>query len=156
MITNDLIEVLETNKLLETDEEFKAFHQALNSLKNEPRNPQILHRLLLLFDSPTERIDIMWTLLHFVESFDLDSYVKAVAQTTPLIEPTNRSWLNIIYTRILNHENAILLLKNLLPQLPKLTMDSINRVLIDLADKEDENPNVSEEIKNKIEMLLFS
>jgi hypothetical protein len=150
-----LIELLETNKLLKSDEEFKAFYQAISSLKNEPRNPQMLHRLLLLFDSPTERIDIMWTLLHFVESFDLDSYVKAVAQSTPLIEPINRKWLIIIYTRILNHENAVLYLKNLLPQLPKLTTDSINSVLTDLANKEDENPNVSEKIKHKIEMLLL-
>lgn len=82
MSQNPLIDILESNRLLRSPDEVAAFEQTLEKLAQKP-NPIDLPSLHLILDDACEQPDVMFSLVHFLESFEVQEQVQAFIQVLP-------------------------------------------------------------------------
>ncbi|MEG4348717.1 Imm30 family immunity protein [Microcoleus sp. LAD1_D3] len=105
MSHNSLINVLETNRLMRSDEEVAAFENALAELaKNSPI--ENLRELHLVLDDKCQHPEVMFSLIHFLESFDVKKQLQAFIKAVPQLIVSAPEWTKIIHDRILNDESA--------------------------------------------------
>jgi Immunity protein 30 len=105
MKKEDWIDVLVINKLIRSPDEAIAFEYALTELAKNPQ-PEDSTDLHLIFDDQCERSDVMFSLLHFLESFDLEEQLTALIEAIPQLIVVAPNWLKILQTRILNDQTA--------------------------------------------------
>jgi len=82
MSQNPLIDVLEANRLLRSPHEVAIFEQTLEKLAQNP-DPADLPSLHLILDDACEQPEVMFSLVHFLESFDVQEQVQAFIQVMP-------------------------------------------------------------------------
>lgn len=63
--------ILQENKLMKTPEAVIAFEEALTELAHN-RNPDNLPQYDLVFDDHCQQPEVMFGLIHFIESFEID------------------------------------------------------------------------------------
>lgn len=90
MSWNPLIDVLETNRLLRSPDEVVIFEQTLEKLAHKP-NPADLPSLHLILDDACEHHEVMFGLVHFLESFDVQAQVQAFIQVMPELVSERRN-----------------------------------------------------------------
>lgn len=96
---------LHANRLLRSPEEVAAFEEALAALALE-RHPEWLGDLHLAFDDHCVHHEVMFGLVHFLESFDLDAQLRAMLSVLPVLAEQAPDWVRILYYRILNDGQA--------------------------------------------------
>ncbi len=101
MSQNSLIGVLQANHLLRSPDEVVAFEQALAELGQSP-NPDDLPKLHLILDDACQQPEVMFSLVHFLESFDLQEQLKAFIQVMPDLVERAAEWTTILHSRITN------------------------------------------------------
>lgn len=101
MQQNPLIEVLEANHLLRSPDEVAAFEQALAELAQN-LNPDDLPKLHLILDDACQQPEVMFSLVHFLESLDLQEQLSAFIQVLPDLVKRAAEWATILHTRIMN------------------------------------------------------
>jgi hypothetical protein len=101
MSQNSLIEVLEANHLLLSPDEVAAFEHALAELTQNP-NPDDLPKLHLTLNDACQQPEVMFSLVHFLESFDLQEQLQAFIQVLPDLVKRAAEWTTILHTRIMN------------------------------------------------------
>ncbi|MBV8882951.1 MAG: hypothetical protein JO235_02975 [Chroococcidiopsidaceae cyanobacterium CP_BM_RX_35] len=101
MSPNSPIEVLKANHLLRSSDEVAAFEQALAELAQNP-NPDDLPNLHLILDDACQQPEVMFSLVHFLESFDLSEQLKAFIQVMPDLVEHAATWTTILHSRITN------------------------------------------------------
>jgi hypothetical protein len=101
MSPNPLIDVLEANRLLRSADEVARFEQTLEQLAQNP-NPADLPRLHLILDDACEQPEVMFSLVHFLESFDVQAQVQAFVQVMPDLAQRSAEWTAILHSRIMN------------------------------------------------------
>ena len=79
MSQNSLIDVLEANRLLRSPDEVATFEQTLETLAQNPDSAD-LPSLHLILDDACEQPEVMFSLVHFLESFDMQEQVQAFIQ----------------------------------------------------------------------------
>jgi len=82
----ELIAILKDNCLMQTEEETDRFENALNEL--------------------LEKSEVMFGLVHFLESFDVEKQISAFINVVPQLMINAPEWARIIHDRILNDELA--------------------------------------------------
>jgi hypothetical protein len=100
-----LIEVLEANRLLRSPDEVASFEQTLEKLAQNP-DPADLPSLHLILDDACEQPEVMFSLVHFLESFDVQEQVQAFIQVLPELVKRAEEWTAILHSRIMNDEIA--------------------------------------------------
>ncbi|MEQ8961459.1 MAG: Imm30 family immunity protein [Coleofasciculus sp. C2-GNP5-27] len=113
MSDNNWMGVLEANKLMRSRQEVIAFETALAELAQHP-NAKDLPSLHLIFDDRCEQPEVMFSLLHFIESFDLQQQLQSFITVVPTLIGLAQDWTRIIHTRILNDDSACQLYRKLL------------------------------------------
>ncbi|NER22701.1 MAG: hypothetical protein F6J86_30260 [Symploca sp. SIO1B1] len=99
------IQILEENKLMQSLEEVAAFEYALAQLaENLPK--ENLPALHLILDDRSKQPEVMFSLVHFLESFALDEQLQSFISVVPQLVATAPDWTRILHTRILNDEVA--------------------------------------------------
>jgi Immunity protein 30 len=98
---NLLIDVLEANRLLRSADEVARFEQTLEQLAQNP-DPADLPRLHLILDDACEQPEVMFSLVHFLESFDVQVQVQAFVQVMPDLVKRSTEWAEILHSRIMN------------------------------------------------------
>jgi hypothetical protein len=98
-----LIEVLEANRLLRSPHEVAKFEQTLETLAQNP-NSADLPSLHLILDDACEQPEVMFSLVHFLESFDVQDQVKVFIQVMPNLVERAAEWMAILHSRIMNDE----------------------------------------------------
>ena len=99
------IHILEANKLMRSPEEVAAFENALAQLaENSPK--ENLPALHLILDDHSEQPEVMFSLVHFLESFAIDEQLQAFISVVPQLIAAAPDWTRILHTRILNDEVA--------------------------------------------------
>jgi hypothetical protein len=103
MSNKQLISILRQNRLLRTQAELSSFESALATLTRSP-NPNDLLDLFLVFTDACEQQEVMWGLLHFVESFGMERQLQAMVQALPSMIEDASEWAEIFHCRVLNDE----------------------------------------------------
>ncbi|OCQ91691.1 hypothetical protein BCD67_09305 [Oscillatoriales cyanobacterium USR001] len=105
MNENTSIAILSANKLMRSPEQVAAFENALAELAQHP-NSQYLRELHLILDDNCQHQEVMFSLLHFLESFDVKAQIQAFIDVMPQLIISAPEWTEIIHQRILNDESA--------------------------------------------------
>lgn len=105
MSQNLLIEVLEDNRLMRSPDEVAQFEQTLEKLAHNPDSAD-LPSLHLILDDACEQPEVMFSLVHFLESFDVQEQVQAFIQVMPDLVKRAAEWTAILHSRIMNDDVA--------------------------------------------------
>jgi len=101
MIENPLIEVLEANHLLRSPDEVAIFEQTLSELAQNP-NPADLPSLHLILDDACQQREVMLSLIHFLESFEVQKQLHAFIQVLPHLVERAPEWTAVLHSRMMN------------------------------------------------------
>ncbi|MCU0544039.1 MAG: Imm30 family immunity protein [Oscillatoriaceae cyanobacterium Prado104] len=99
------IEILNANKFMRSDEEVMSFEYALAELALD-RNSEYLPALYLVLDDRCEQHEVMYGLIHFLESFELKDQLRAFIDTTDRTIVNAKEWTMILLYGILNQDLA--------------------------------------------------
>jgi hypothetical protein len=100
-----LIEILKENRLMQTAQEVDAFETALAELaKNPDENNLTAYHLIL--DDRCQQPEVMFSLIHFLESFEMEKQIEAFITIIPQLMIAAPEWTRILHDRILNDESA--------------------------------------------------
>lgn len=103
MSRNPLIDVLQQNKLLRSKAEVSAFDGALQALA-QARNDEDLPDLLAVFTDDCQHHEVMYGLVHCVESFDRTRYFEALVEAAPSMNIHAPEWAKTLHCAILNDD----------------------------------------------------
>ena len=129
----DMAKQLYQARKMKTQEEVRKFEEARISLVSTKR-ADVIRDILRTFDDSTEQLDVMWGLVHDVESLDPESYVRELSLEIPNMMSTARDWTIILLQRIINTKDYLALYKKVLKTLPKNTVDAHRDVLRQIAN----------------------
>ncbi|MEB3751166.1 Imm30 family immunity protein [Geobacillus sp. FSL W8-0032] len=93
------------SRLLRTEQEIQQFEQAIVNIVGMKKAEHIKH-LCLGFDDSTECDEVMFGLIHAIESYDkvfgAEESLKNFAESLPSMLPHAKGWVKILHKRILN------------------------------------------------------
>lgn len=141
---------LKSNRLLRDESEVEKFE---NTIENILALKDVNHIEILCqgFDDLTENDEVMFGLIHAIESYDKivssEISLKVLANSIPKMLPHAKEWLKILHKRILNHEPSRNIYKKIIPSLNNDIQKYIVSLLISIKEK---NPNRFEENVNSI------
>ncbi|MCM3225739.1 Imm30 family immunity protein [Terribacillus saccharophilus] len=120
---------LKDNRLLRDDQEVEKFEKAIEDILTMKDGNHIA-LLCQGFDDDTENDEVMFGLIHAIESYDnivgSVSSLSILANSFSVMLPHAQEWLKIIQKRILNHDPSRETYKKIIP-----TLDSdIQKVII--------------------------
>jgi hypothetical protein len=98
---NSSIEILKANRLLRSPHEVALFEQTLEQLVGNPDSAD-LPSLHLILDDGCEQPEVMFSLVHFLESFDVQEQLQAFIQVMPDLVKQAPEWMTILHSRITN------------------------------------------------------
>lgn len=98
---NTLIDILEANRLMQSPQEVTLFEQTLEQLAQNPDSAD-LSRLHLVLDDACAQPEVMFSLVHFLESFEVQTQVQAFVQVMPDLAGRATEWSEILRDRIMN------------------------------------------------------
>jgi hypothetical protein len=103
MNATQLIEILNANKFMRSDEEAMNFDFALAELALHP-NREYLPALYLVLDDRCEQHEVMYGLIHFLESFEIKDQLQAFIDTIDRLIFNAKEWAMIILYGIINED----------------------------------------------------
>lgn len=113
MNQNNLLEILKDNRLMQTEAQVTNFENALTAIAENP-DENDLSAYHLILDDQCQQPEVMFSLIHFLESFDMEKQITAFIEVVPQLMITAPEWTRIIHNRILNDESACQVYQNLL------------------------------------------
>ena len=100
--TNNLA-VLRKNRMLASTDEARRFDAALAKLSEDPQSVD-LPSLFRVFTDQCELHEVMWGLLHFVESFGMEKQLPGLIKALPSMLKEAPEWAELFHFRILNDD----------------------------------------------------
>jgi len=95
-------------------------------------NPQCIGKLLMCLDDNYIYQEFMWSILHSVESFQIDVYVRELVKFLPMVRLKAPEWAVTLLLRILNSEEHDGLLLNQFEQWPAVGKDIYNNIITEI------------------------
>ena len=132
MSQDTLIDILQVNRLMRSPEEVTAFENALAELEKNPKN-EYLPSLHLVLDDGCEHQEVMFGLVHVLESFDVKEQLQAFVFVVPQLIVTAPDWTKILHNRILNDESACRLYQEILQEINFRSQNFFRQLLEDSA-----------------------
>lgn len=117
---------------MRSPEEVTAFENALAELAKNPKNEYLPSRHLVL-DDGCEHQEVMFGLVHFLESFDVKEQLEAFVFVVPQLIVTAPDWTKILHNRILNDESACQLYQEILQEINSRSQNFFRQLLEDSA-----------------------
>ena len=93
-------------------------------------DPASIGPLLSLLDDEAEYDEVMFSLIHAAEHFDLPVYVPALLAALPGLQENSPRWAQILFTRVLNSEPARLEMVRALRE----AVPAVKAAALELAD----------------------
>ncbi|GLF90664.1 hypothetical protein Saga11_19230 [Bacillus safensis] len=141
---------LKNNRLLRDESEIKKFEIAIESILNL-QNVNHIEILCQGFDDSTENDEVMFGLIHAIESYDnlvsSEISLEVLAKSIPKMIPHAKEWLKILHKRILNHESSRDIYKKIILT---LNIDTQKYIVSQLNSIKEKNPVRFEESVNSI------
>ncbi|MBW4085398.1 hypothetical protein HYD27_29165 [Paenibacillus sp. S150] len=91
------------NRLLRTELECEAFDLALEGLAGDTEDV-VIHQIFKVFDDDTEQEEVMFGLVHFVESYQMEMYLTQLLESLPDMLDNARNWAIVLNQRILDDD----------------------------------------------------
>lgn len=147
MSVEALLHTLRTNRYLRSEGEVAAFEQALFELAKEPDTRNYLAELYLIYDDATEDIEVMAGLQNFIESFDVEDDLQALAKAMPILVRRAKKWAKHIHRRYLRSQAAREYYKYLFPSISQESQNTIRGLLEEISKE-------NLELKQEVEFIL--
>lgn len=147
------LSVLEANKKLETQQQVENFEEALSHLA-EKSDPAVVRDLFLIFDDDAVKFEVLWGLVHFIETFETRPVLDALTDVTPSLMFSASEWLRIFYTRILNHDESRMYLRDLMSTLSQPRKQAIRQVMNTILQTKLSSQDLNEQLKAKVQFVL--
>lgn len=135
MKENALIEKMNANRFMRSHAEVIAFEEAMAELAKNPKN-EYLPELHLVLDDECEHHEVMYGLIHFLESFDEKEQLQALIDVAPKLIVRAPDWTKTLNYRILNDDSARALYKELLPSANPESREVVYQLLKEIAANE--------------------
>jgi hypothetical protein len=132
MKENIWISILKANNLMRSPDEVIAFENALASLADRPQDED-LPDLHLILDDRCEQPEVMFGLIHFLESFDVSAQIQAFVTVVPQLMLVASEWTRILHSRILNDDDACRLYRDILHSLNSQEPSFVRQLLEESA-----------------------
>jgi len=129
------IEILNANKFIRSDEEAMSFDLALTELALHP-NREYLPALYLILDDQCEQHEVMYGLIHFLESFELKDQLQAFIDTIDRMIVNAKEWTMILLYGIINQDLARSLYREMLHSTHSQNLDLCTNLLREIAANE--------------------
>ncbi|MEH2389850.1 MAG: Imm30 family immunity protein [Nostoc sp.] len=113
MNQNNLLAILRENRLMQTQQQVTDFENALAEIADNP-DEQKLSAYHLVLDDQCQQPEVMFSLIHFLESFDIEEQIAAFIKVVPQLMINAPEWTKIIHDRILNDDSACQVYQKLL------------------------------------------
>ncbi|MEH1938352.1 MAG: Imm30 family immunity protein [Nostoc sp.] len=113
MNQNNLLAILRENRLMQTQQQVTDFENALAEIADNP-DKQNLSAYHLVLDDQCQQPEVMFSLIHFLESFDIEEQIAAFIKVVPQLMINAPEWTKIIHDRILNDDSACQVYQKLL------------------------------------------
>ncbi len=126
----NLIKILQENRLMKTPQEIDLFEETLEKIAEHP-NDKDLKELHLILDDNCEHPEVMFSLVHFLEEFELQKQIEAFLEVIPSLMTTAPEWTKIIHYRIINHESTCKLYQNSLELVNQKTPHFLYQLLLE-------------------------
>ncbi len=126
----NLLKILQENRLLKTPQEIKLFEETLEKIAKYPKDDN-LKELHLILDDNCEHPDVMFSLVHFLEDFDLQKQIPAFIEVIPQLMITAPEWTKIIHYRMINDESAVKIYQNSLELANQKTPHFLYQLLLE-------------------------
>lgn len=141
---------LKNSRLLRDESEVEQFEKSIENILNL----QDVNHIELLcqgFDDSTENDEVMFGLIHAIESYDnivgSEVSLEVLAKSIPKMIPHANEWLKILHKRILNHEPSRKIYKGIILKMNKDIREYVISQLISIKEK---NPSRFEDSVNNI------
>jgi len=113
MNQNNLLAILRENRFMQTQQQVTDFENALAEIADNP-DEQNLSAYHLVLDDQCQQPEVMFSLIHFLESFDIEEQIAAFIKVVPQLMINAPEWTRIIHDRILNDDSACQVYQKLL------------------------------------------
>jgi len=123
---------------LDSKESSKQFNEALRSLE-WPIEKDKLIQLHKVFYDDTKSVDVLWNLVHALESFPKKDQIDAFLCAIPEMGKDAEEWVEILLTRILNDDECADIFKRTLKESGNQAQSEVRKYLSEIA-KEKEDP----------------
>jgi hypothetical protein len=140
MDRQDLADRLYRTRKLTSPEEVQMFEELLEALF-DPTDASRLSAFFRAFDDDTEQVGVMWGLVHAVEAYEPETYLREMAVATPLMLPHARDWVRILHYRVLNNTETCAMYRTVIAGLPTHPGQVVRSVLEEIAVSEPEFGN---------------
>jgi len=135
MREDTLIEIMNANRFMRSRAEFIAFEEAMAELAKNPKN-EYLPELHLVLDDECEHHEVMYGLIHFLESFDAKEQLQAFIDVIPKLIIRAPNWTKTLLYGILNDDSSRALYKEILHSANSESRDVICQLLKEIAANE--------------------
>jgi Immunity protein 30 len=142
MSQNPNIAVLEANRFMRSPDETVAFEQALTELAQNS-DPGDLPKLHLILEDACQQPEVMFSLVHFLESFSLQAQLQAFIQVLPSLVKHAAGWTAILHTRIINDAEAQAAFEMMLQSMNSHNREEIHQILASVSTKLSSDPQTS-------------
>ncbi len=127
------LDILQSNKLMRSDREIAAFENALAELAKNPQSGY-LQELHFILDDKCQHQEVMFSLVHFLESFDVKEQLDAFIDVLPQLVVSAPEWTKIIHDRIINDDSASVLYKDMLNSVDSTTRNVVSKWIDDIQE----------------------
>ncbi|SDX04863.1 Immunity protein 30 [Marininema mesophilum] len=128
----DLIKELKDISLLETEDQCIKFEEIFAELYKRDDAKEYLEDLLEVFDDDVEAEEVMWSLLHYIETMPLHLLYKKILFKIEYLLNNAEYWTETIHYRMLNDDEAREVYKILFDdsndQTKSLVKDLLNKI----------------------------
>ncbi|MDM5186417.1 Imm30 family immunity protein [Bacillus sp. DX4.1] len=90
-------------RLLRNESECEMFDRVLENLA-ECTDEKMITELCMILDDETEEEEIMFGLIHLIESFQMEIYLTGMSKALPKMMENAQEWAMILNKRILNND----------------------------------------------------
>ena len=147
MITDQEYKKLKEASLFRTQEDVNFFDEGVY-LAVERHDPENLDQLLTLFDDDTDYPEVMYSLVHAIETYPDAVYVQGILNNIGNGLKNFQHWMIVLNYRILNDEKCLKFFKSLMKKSNKEDLLK----LFDLIEKESEHHRgVIQELRQELE-----
>ncbi|MGB5594089.1 MAG: Imm30 family immunity protein [Crocosphaera sp.] len=126
----NLIKILQENRLMKTPQEINLFEATLEKIAKYP-NDDNLKDLHLILDDNCEHPEIMFSLVHFLEDFDIQKQIQTFIEVIHQLMISAPEWTKIIHYRIINDESACKVYQNSLELANQKTPHFLYQLLLE-------------------------
>jgi hypothetical protein len=149
MNRQELIRKLYESRIMRTTAEVKSFEEAQRAL-HAMGDPAVLSDLFNGFDDSTEHLEVMWGLVHTVEAFDLETYIRELAMATPKMFPQAKDWALLLHQRLLKTEADLAIYRKILPAVPAKPRKAIKAILEEIKSTSPELSKAAQELLKEV------